>query len=174
MQDIGTYWDTRSTMLGLPLESYPQVPGLNETIHPQQAASDAYVDENLIAELEVVETSFALDKLLTLLRELNANYAARHIYASLMLWRAIIDHIPPAFGQPKFDQVVANHAWGQTDRGYLKQLDTARKAADDALHRQIRTTRSRLSMSDMPPRTAMNALLEGLRAHLGKPSSATP
>ncbi|MEU9163649.1 hypothetical protein AB0D29_25710 [Streptomyces sp. NPDC048424] len=110
--------------------------------------------------------SFRVDKLLALVRELNANHADEHPYACQMLLRAILDHVPPAFGQSKFQAVVANVSWGTTDKAYVKRLAEFRNPADDVLHRQISAQPSRIDMHDLPPRAYVNALLQGVLVHL--------
>lgn len=137
------------------------------SIEPQPAP---YINEDLIADLDATDTPFKLDKLIALAWELNANHAEQRPYACHMLLRAIIDHIPPAFGQEKFDGVVANIAWSQTDKAYVKKLSEFRKPADDVLHRQIGTRPSRITIHDMPLPSYVNALLQGLLDRL----TATP
>ncbi|WP_399929457.1 hypothetical protein [Streptomyces kanamyceticus] len=132
-----------------------QVPGLG-----------AYISQRLIADLEAKDTVFELDKLLALLRELNANHADQHSYACQMLLRAVLDHIPPAFGQTTFAGVVDNVSWGKTDKAYMKTLSAFRKPADDVLHRQLSTQPSHIEIHDLPPRSYVNALLQGVLAHL--------
>ncbi|MGW2922845.1 hypothetical protein ACWDBF_33930 [Streptomyces angustmyceticus] len=126
------------------------------------AAPGPYVDEALITDLEAKNTTLRLDKLLALVRELNANHADRHPYACQMLLRAILDHVPPAFRHQKFQQVVTDPSWGRTDKGYIKKLADFRNSGDDALHRQMSTQPSRMNMDDLPPRTYVNALLQGV------------
>ncbi|WP_329167987.1 hypothetical protein OG709_27905 [Streptomyces sp. NBC_01267] len=121
-----------------------------------------YVDEALIADLKAKNTVLQLDKLLALVGELNTNHADRHPYACQMLLRAILDHVPPAFGLRTFEQVVANVAFGKTDKAYIRKLTDFRNSADDALHRPMSTRPSRLSMDDLPPRTYINALLQNV------------
>ncbi|MGD9484968.1 hypothetical protein WDH52_17205 [Streptomyces sp. TRM70308] len=129
-------------------------------------AAGPYVAEDLLAELEAKDTAFRTDKLLALARELNANYADENPYACQMLLRAILDHIPPIFGQKNFQHVVAHGPWGKTEKVYMKQLREFRASADDALHRQIGTRTSRFSIGDLPTRASVNALLEGVLDHL--------
>lgn len=129
-------------------------------------AVSPYVAEELIADLEAIGTAFRTDKLLALVRELNANYADQHPYACQMLLRAILDHVPPVFGQKNFQHVVAHGPWGKTEKVYMKQLTEFRASADDALHRQIGTRTSRFSIGDLPTRASVNALLEGVLDHL--------
>lgn len=126
------------------------------------AAPGPYVDQALITDLEAKDTALRLDKLLALVGELNANYADRHPYACQMLLRAILDHVPPAFGYRSFDQVVSNVDWGKTDKAYVKKLADFRKSGDDALHRPMSHQRSLLNMDDLPPRIYVNVLLRDL------------
>ncbi|MGC5400708.1 hypothetical protein ACPXCP_33800 [Streptomyces sp. DT20] len=139
-----------------------EVPG-TVPVAPAPVANTApgpYVDEALIADLKAKDTVLQLDKLLALVGELNANYTDRHPYACQMLLRAILDHVPPAFGHRTFDQVVANVAFGKTDKAYIRKLTDFRNSGDDALHRPMSTRPSRLNMDDLPPRTYINALLQ--------------
>ncbi|MBL3670862.1 hypothetical protein JL475_33900 [Streptomyces sp. M2CJ-2] len=131
-----------------------------------QPTPGPYVDEGLITDLEDKDTVFRVDKLVALVRELNANYADEHPYTCQMLLRAILDHVPPAFGQSTFQGVVANVSWGRTDKAYVKKLADFRNGADDVLHRQINIHPSRIDMHDLPPRTYLNALLQGVLVHL--------
>ncbi|MCX4827099.1 hypothetical protein OG883_46535 [Streptomyces sp. NBC_01142] len=125
-------------------------------------APGPYVDEALIADLEAKDSALQPDKLLALVDELNVNHANRHPYACQMLLRAILDHVPPAFGHQTFAQVVANVMFGRTDKAYIKKLADFRNGGDDALHRPMSTKPSRLNMDDLPPRTYINALLQGV------------
>lgn len=122
-----------------------------------------YIDEALIQELEELETDWSLDKLVALLRELNSNYADGHPYSCQALLRAVLDHIPPAFGKyERFGQVVSNHKWSHTDAAYAKKLSETRNTGDDVLHRLMRRSPSRIDMNDVPPRAWINALLQEL------------
>jgi hypothetical protein len=134
-----------------------------------------YVDGALLEEFQELDSAsrWSLDKLVGLARELNGNYAAEHTYACHMLLRAILDHIPPAFGHTSFAQVVANHAWGTTDAKYAKKLTDYRNSSDDVLHRQIRTSPSRIGMDDLPPRPCINALLQELLTVLQTSNAAS-
>ncbi|MFG3180283.1 hypothetical protein ACGFZC_35255 [[Kitasatospora] papulosa] len=167
VQDIGAYWRARSALRAAAIvPAQPQVLITEESPAAAAAEPGPYIDDELIARLEDISTSFSLDKLSALARELNANVAAKHPFACQMLLRAILDHVPPAFEQKTFDNVVANVAWSRTDRNYVKKLRDARTSADDALHRPMRHAPSHLNMDDMPPRAALNALLEALTDHL--------
>lgn len=159
------YVQTTARLITAQAEALPVPHPLVPAPAPTPAVG-SYVAEELIADLEAKDTTFRTDKLLALVRELNANYADEHPYACQMLLRAILDHIPPVFGQEKFQHVVAHGPWGRTEKVYMKQLTEFRASADDALHRQIGTRTSRFSISDLPTRASVNALLEGVLDHL--------
>lgn len=171
VQDIGAYWRARRALRApAVVPAQPHALITEEPVTEAVAEPGPYVNDELIALLEGANTSFSLDKLSALARELNANVAARHPFACQMLLRAILDHIPPAFEQKTFDNVVANISWSRTDRGYVKKLRDARSSADDALHRVISHAPSHLNMDDLPPRAALNALLQVLLDRLSAAS----
>ncbi|MFD5536678.1 hypothetical protein ACFWIJ_02175 [Streptomyces sp. NPDC127079] len=121
-----------------------------------------YVDEDLIKELETKQghTRLSPDKLLQLMRELNACFRGGHAYACHALVRAIIDHVPPILGQKSFQAAASNYAWPtEADRKYAKKLLEFKNQADDVMHRQIRTSRGVITMHDVPLRAYINALL---------------
>jgi hypothetical protein len=130
-----------------------------------QPSAPVYVDESLIKELEDMQgsTEWDVTKLAQLLRELNSNFAAENPYSCLALLRAILDHVPPVFKAPNFDQAVSNHKWGQTDKStdrvYALKLRDARALGDDVLHRHIRKKPDLISMEDVPIRRYLNAIL---------------
>lgn len=123
-----------------------------------------YVKASLVDELrqKATTTTWNLDKLLKLIDELNSNYTSENCYACHALLRAILDHTPPAFGFRNFDQVASNYSWSTTDKKYLKTLRDFRNAADDVLHRQMRSSADIITLHDMPPRAYVNAFIRGL------------
>jgi hypothetical protein len=138
-------------------------PVVSPAATPAEPRDNAYVDAGVLAALSAATESspFELSKLLQLLEELNGTCQAGYVYAPHMLLRAVLDHVPPLFGQPHFAGVVSNHGWGRTDRRYMQRLAIFRDQADDALHRQIARDRDVLSAHDMPPAVAVNRLLLG-------------
>lgn len=144
-------------------------------IRAEQSDCGPYVDAGLLADLEEVGkmTTWSLDKVCGLVYELNANFSARHPYACQALVRAIIDHIPPAFGQKGFAGVVSSHSWGSaTDKAHAKRLSEYRSVGDDVMHRQIRNDPSLITMDDVPPRTQLNAVLRELLMVLRREAGA--
>jgi hypothetical protein len=168
--------DYRAAQLRWAEEARPrvQVDMLQQSISPGEsadnrpAANSSYVDLQVAAAIEAkrATSAWSLHKLLQLVTELNDSYVDQNPYASHALLRAIMDHVAPLFGFTDFIRVVDNHAWGETDKKYMKQLANFKTQADDALHRQIaRRPSLLLNMDDLPARRAVNRLLEEC-AHL--------
>lgn len=138
------------------VEPLPEPP----TASPEEVGS--YIDERI---LELIKQAHGKQwdcaKLLVLLRELDDNYRAGNAYAAHALLRALLDHVPPIFGQSSFAQVANNHQWGRTDGRYVKRLVAFRDQADDVMHRQIARIPCVLSLEDMPARAAVNRFLAG-------------
>jgi hypothetical protein len=86
-------------------------------------------------------TSLDFTKLIRLCEEANANYENKCYSAVAMLTRAILDHVPPVFGQQKFDHVAANYAGGRSFKDTIEHLNEAsRKIADALLHMPMRAS----------------------------------
>jgi len=120
------------------------------------------VDKKVVAAIRAKDgtSNFDVTKLLTLIDELNDNYANRNTYGSHALLRGLLDHIPPILGQLHFDAVASNYRWPQTEKKYMKQLAAFRAQGDDALHRQISTQADLLSFDDMPASVCVDRLLQ--------------
>ncbi|MFF4349817.1 hypothetical protein [Streptomyces sp. NPDC001530] len=120
-----------------------------------------YVNEDLIKELEAKQgqTRLSPDKLLQLVRELNACFRDGHAYACHALVRAIIDHVPPILGCQSFEQAASSYKWTKTDKKYVQRLLEFKVQADDVMHRQIRTSRGVITKHDLPNSGYINALL---------------
>ncbi|OWV05232.1 hypothetical protein B5D80_18475 [Micromonospora wenchangensis] len=132
----------------------------------EEAAS--YIDERIFDLIKQAHGGrWDCTKLLVLLRELDDSYRAGNAYAAHALLRALLDHVPPLFGQSSFAQVANNHPWGRTDGKYVKRLVAFRDQADDVMHRQIARIPCLLSMEDMPPRAVVNRFLAGCADQLG-------
>ncbi|WP_052847628.1 hypothetical protein [Streptomyces avicenniae] len=130
-----------------------------------ELAVEPYIEPGLLEDLEEAGagTQWNLDKLMGLTRELNAAVAARHPYTCQALIRAILDNVPPAFGQKTFGGVVSSHSWStDADKSRAKLLAENRFTANDAMHRQMNNDRSLIGMGDVPPRAQLQAVLREL------------
>jgi len=124
-------------------------PGLAEAIQRalQTPSQPPQAHTQLIAPSRIEElkacapTSLDFTKLIRLCEEANANYENKCYAAVAMLTRAILDHVPPVFGQQKFDHVVANYAGGRSFKDMMEHLNEAsRKIADALLHMPMRAS----------------------------------
>jgi hypothetical protein len=133
-------------------------------VAPSQQASTAYVLSETINRLRELQTGliaerYRPDKLIQLLEELDGCFRLKYAFASHALLRAVMDHVPPVFGCKSFDQVASNLSCSATDKKYLRVLLTFKNQADDVMHRMIGRRPNVLSLDDMPPRAAVNALI---------------
>ncbi|MFC1408172.1 hypothetical protein ACEZCY_02625 [Streptacidiphilus sp. N1-12] len=141
-----------------------------------EAAPAPYIDADLITELEKVgaASNWDLKKLLAILRELNSNIADRHPFAAAALIRAVMDHIPPAFGQKGFAGMASSYKWSETDGKHAKALAGHRIVGDDVMHRQVSREKDLITMDDLPGRTGPNAILRELLVILRKDVQVKP
>lgn len=166
-RDVETVEDCMEVREGWLAEDRPSIPRVNAYPAVLQGsqivpAVSAYVNEKVVESIRAKQgqSTFELTKLLRLVEELNDNYARGNTYASHMLLRAVLDHIPPILGCTKFAEVVSNYSWGRTDERYIKRLAQFRDQADDALHRQISTKACVLDFDDMPKSVYVDRLLQ--------------
>ena len=76
-----------------------------------------------------------------------------------MLVRGVIDHVPPVFGKPNFEQVASSHG-GQSFKGSMQHLEKSmRKIGDAYLHGQIRNKESLPSAVQVDVRRDLDVLL---------------
>ena len=111
-------------------------------------------------------------KLVQLLVELNRAYHAHSYFSCLLLIRAIVDHVPPIFGQTSFVGVANNYAGGgRSFRESMQHLENScRKLADGSLHTQIRAGESVPTVQQVEFRADVDALLgELIRVLRGNP-----
>jgi hypothetical protein len=129
----------------------------NEEVSKQ---SIDYIKEDIISDFDKKKDRFNYKKLICLLRELNSCYKSKYPYSSLMLVRAVLDHVPPLLGYNLFEEVVNNYAWSKTDKIYMKSLLDFKNNADDALHRQISSDKDLLGIENLPTSNRLNRLLQ--------------
>jgi len=103
-----------------------------------------YVHLDRLDSLRSIESrSFDLQKLIRLLEELNASFNGGCYLSTVMLLRAVLDHVPPIFGMKSFGEVANNCPGSQSFRASMKNLEnSSRKIADQHLHTQIRDRES--------------------------------
>ena len=120
----------------------------------------------LIADSRIVELrnlsspDFDFRKLMRLCEELNIAYNSGCYFATAMLTRGLLDHVPPIFGKRNFDE-VANNYGGKSFKGTMQHLQNAsRNVADGHLHQQIRKSETLPTAQQVNCGQQLDALLE--------------
>ena len=107
---------------------------------PEQNESVLVAESRLVELRSIVSPDYDFQKLIRMTEEMNWAYAAQCYYASAMLFRALLDHVPPIFGLITFSEVANNYAGGgRLFKESMQHLEGAsRKIADGHLHGVIR------------------------------------
>jgi hypothetical protein len=97
-------------------------------------------DSRLNEMRNLVSAQFDFRKLIRLCEEMNTAYSEGCYFATALLTRALLDHVPPLFGYKTFSEVANNYGdGGRSFKDTMQQLENgARKVADAHLHMPIR------------------------------------
>lgn len=134
-------------------------------VAPPAAAPERgpYVELALLDELEqaAAGTKWQVHKLIALCQGLNDAYKAGNSYVCAAMIRAVMDHIPPVFGQSDFKQVASQHTFTmkQTDKAHAQFLVNSKSIGDDVMHRRIGPSVPVITMDDIPTPIRLNAIL---------------
>ena len=110
----------------------------DESYFERIRVSNSFIDDEILAKLRVIKNqNFDLKKLIRFIEELNEAYKFGNYLSSILILRALINHIPPIFGVTSFSQVVSQS--GRSIKSILSRLeDEARPIADLHTHMMIR------------------------------------
>jgi hypothetical protein len=113
------------------------------TIAREHAAASrlTIIADSRIAELGALSSAdFDFRKLVRVCEEINKAYSEGCYFATAMLTRGLLDHVPPVFGFKGFSEVANNYAGGgKSFKETMQHLENAaRKVADAHLHMPIR------------------------------------
>lgn len=104
-------------------------------------SGSSFIADSRIDELrKLASADFDFQRLIRLCEELNASYNDGNYYATAMLTRGLLDHVPPIFGHSTFAQVANNYSGGgRSFKEAMRHLEgSARNVADAHLHMPIR------------------------------------
>ena len=121
-----------------------------------------YVSVERILELKSLpKDQWDFSKLVQLCVELNeVSGIGKANYATAMLVRAIVDHVPPIFGSGNFNQLAANYGGSSSFKKSMQHLNgSMRNIADGMLHEQIRRKESLPSPQQVDFRQDLDRLL---------------
>ncbi len=100
-------------------------------------------------------------KLIRLCEEINSSAQHENFFAVLFLLRALIDHVPPIFGQPSFEAVANNYAGPKSFKKAMDYLQkTLKPIADLHIHRQISATEPLPTLSQIDFKPKIETLLD--------------
>jgi hypothetical protein len=120
----------------------------------------AYVNPERISELrQVTNAGWDTIRLVRLCEELNAAHATRSYLTVPMQVRAILDQVPPIFGQTSFAQVIGQHGGAAFKKQMTRLEESSRKVADTFLHQPIRKSESIPVFQDVDFRAELGSLL---------------
>ncbi len=107
-------------------------------LKPLVAGEWMLIAESRLEELRALTSSdFDFRKLIRLCEELNIASREECYFATAMLTRGLLDHVPPIFSKKSFDEVASNYR-GKSFKGTMQHLQNAsRNVADGHLHQQI-------------------------------------
>jgi hypothetical protein len=111
---------------------------------PKTPARPGYmtlISESRLAELRALTSpDFDFKKLIRVCEELNIAFQEECYFATAMLTRSLLDHVPPVFGCKTFSEVANNYAGGgRSFKETMLHLENAsRKVGDAHLHMPIR------------------------------------
>lgn len=101
------------------------------------------IADSRLAELRNLGSAkFDFRKLIRLCEEINTAYSHECYFATAMLTRGLLDHVPPVFGKITFTEVANNYSGGgRSFKETMHHLENAaRKVADAHLHVAMRNS----------------------------------
>lgn len=120
-----------------------------------------FVDPVRIVELESLETTrFDISRLAQMCKELNICFSQRCYYATAMLTRSILDHVPPIFNMGSFEEIANNYSGTKSFKASMLHLGKSSRAiADASLHTQIRNKETLLTATQVNFSNDLDVLL---------------
>lgn len=120
-----------------------------------------FIDIKLIDELRRLKSNeFDLSRLIKYCQEMNDNYRMENFSSVLFLTRAILDHIPPIFGEKNFASIAEHLPTRNSLKGICQRLDdSSKRIADHHIHRQITSKELLPSQKEIDFRQDLHFLL---------------
>lgn len=174
--------DSINYAVGITSKGIAEVENIASTNKPKNQVDQAlnvspnlhFINESRLQEIRDIsskQSKFDYSRLIRLCEELNSSYSNKNYYATAMLTRAIMDHVPPIFGQDTFNKVVNNYAGSKSFKGAMDKLSIQRHISDGFLHQQIRKTESLPNAQEVNFSPPLNELLREIVIILKNPES---
>jgi hypothetical protein len=119
------------------------------------------ISETRLSDLRALSSEgFDFKKLVRFCEEINISYGNKCYFATAMLVRGVLDHVPPIFGKSTFAE-VANNYGGRSFKLAMQHLERAsRSIADGHLHQPIRRKESLPTAQQVNCGQQLDTLLE--------------
>jgi hypothetical protein len=141
IDNLYSAYDAKSELDALLPEIEAALEHLEDDASLQIADGSTVVAYTRLVELRsLVSPDFDFRKLVRLCEEINSAYGLQCYYATAMLTRGLLDHVPPVFGFKTFSEVANHYAGGgKSFKETIHHLENAsRKVGDAHLHMPIR------------------------------------
>jgi len=141
IDNLYSAYDAKAELDALLPEIEAAMERLDDDGNLQIADGSVIVAESRLIELRsLASPDFDFRKLVRLCEEINAAYGLQCYYATAMLIRGLLDHVPPLFGCKTFSEVANNYpGGGRSFKETMLHLENAsRKVGDAHLHMPIR------------------------------------
>jgi hypothetical protein len=141
IDNLYSAYDAKSELDALLPEIEAAIERLEDDVSLQIADGSTIVADSRLVELRsLASADFDFRKLVRLCEEINSTYGLQCYYATAMLVRGLLDHVPPIFGYKTFSEVANNYAGaGKSFKETIHHLENAsRKVGDAHLHMPIR------------------------------------
>ena len=141
IDNLYSAYDAKAELDALLPEIESALEHLDDDGNRQVPDESSMVAESRLIELRtLVSRDFDFKKLVRLCEEINSAYGQQCYYATAMLVRGLLDHVPPLFGFRTFSEVANNYAGGgRSFKETMHHLENAsRKIGDAHLHMPIR------------------------------------
>ncbi|PCI24257.1 hypothetical protein COB57_05400 [Candidatus Peregrinibacteria bacterium] len=133
----------------------------NENTEPLKNNHHQFINESRIVELKAISSSqFDLTKLIRLCEELKNAFGKEMYFSTVMLIRAIIDHVPPIFEKQSFVEVANNYGASSFKKSMKCLQESLRNIGDATLHLQIRKKEALPTKTQVDCSIDMDVLLQ--------------
>jgi hypothetical protein len=141
IDNLYSAYDAHSELEALLPDIESAIEHLDDDGHSPTAFGSSIVADSRLAELRAISsTELDFKKLVRLCEEINTAYRQHCYFATAMLTRGVLDHVPPVFGFKTFSEVTNNYAGGgRSFKETMHHLENAaRKIGDAHLHIPMR------------------------------------
>lgn len=135
--------------------------GYEKKLEPSAHLLTEYIHTSRINELKSIKNlNYDITKLVRICEELNNNYRMGNFISIILLSRAIINHVPPLFGNfATFDQVIGQYG-NKSFKNNMKALnESLRSTADNYNHQLIRHKEPLPTLQQVDYRANLDTLL---------------